>query len=249
MKKIHRKHVTAAASLILSMTCWSARGAIVLHDNRAAFELAAPGLPVETFENLDLTQTSNTQSPPLEFANLAPYLGNSSNDGVSVFPGDILPGIEIFSPNGLAAYRNWRRRVPTVSVWNGAGGGDPLVLSFPGGVTSVGFDIYGIFFENADGPLTVFDAEGNTLYANDVALPGRGMFFGFVSTTPIHQITYKNTFGYYGVDNIAFGTIPEPTTGVLAAVGVAMFGLSRRRAPWVMCDQNSGNEQAAVERV
>jgi hypothetical protein len=79
-----------------------------------------------------------------------------------------------------------------------------------------------------------FFLDGVTLVGSEVPSSYTGGFFGFISDTPFQSVSYDGGTQSAGVetyimDNLTFNA-PEPGTFVLAAAGLALVMLRRRRA-------------------
>ncbi len=81
--------------------------------------------------------------------------------------------------------------------------------------------------------VAVFDASDVLLEQVTVALPPKtqpGFFVGFARSEGIARVEWQggNT-GFFSVDDITFGVIPEPSTALLLAGGLALVALRRRQ--------------------
>jgi hypothetical protein len=214
--------------ITLAVATWSvltppAHATLIIFNNRTAFNAAAPGLPVETFENNLRPNNSLTNfTEPL----------NSTSNNIAFAPGSILPGISLSVSPGTSLVLLTQGFLgatsdvvgPTVFV-------EDLVLDFAPAVNAVGFDLLtlanpGPVSANVFGP-------GNVLGSFPLALSAIPTFFGVISTSdPIFQITITETSAAAVgelIDNVAFGPVPEPTTVALAASGLLLLlGLTAR---------------------
>jgi hypothetical protein len=200
-----------------------ARATLMTFNNRTAFNSAVPGLPVETFENNLRPNNTVTSFPePL----------NSTSNNVAFAPGRILPGINLSVSPGTML----------VLVTQGSLGApsdvvgpflfvEDLVLGFAPAVNAVGFDLFAL---SSPGPVSVNAFGASSLLGSlPLVLSPTATFFGVVSTSDlIFQITITETTpAAVGelIDNVAFGTVPEPTTFALAASGlITLFCLTVR---------------------
>ena len=232
----HTQHPTKAhgiplfALLALCAIAAPASASIITFNSRIAFNAAAPGLPVETFERGLVAAGAVTPcTGPL----------SSANGSTCFSPGGLLPGVTYAS-------------VPASSldmVVLGAGGaaGNPskalgpnqfastLDIVFSGSPTAIGFD----FFPGPTAGNVVISAfsPGNTSLGI-FTVPGlvAPNFFGLISTDAIARLNIASQSSQPGelIDNLAFGTplapVPEPTSLLLLATGAGALAARRRRA-------------------
>jgi hypothetical protein len=174
-------------------------------DNRAAFDVAVPGLPIEDFEEGNVPPGGATICDD-------PYDSNT-NDACWT-PGDILPDLRLGSNRG-AAMAIWGDGVfgqPTIVT--GAGFfTDYSYLEFPRGVFAVGLDL----LSNTPGTMADVRIFGNYGQIGSAYVPTDvpGPFWGVLSTELITRIEIDPFIGVGElVDNVAFGG-----TGTLFADG------------------------------
>lgn len=239
MMKKHRRSLAAAiAALVLSLGLGMkpAHAALISYMDRASFDLANPGLPVEGFQKARSTGFAQFTGPL-----------NSATNNASFQPGDILPGISFFDnpgpdSNQLALLPAGLVANPTTALAQNGPKSDALDIAFGTNVGAVGFDI----FQNFAGsprpvtpqpyPVSVFGA-GNVLLGSFTStVPTNGGFFGVSSTngSEITRVSINNTSAFDVVDNVAFGTAvvvpaPEPPTWAMMLLGLASLAISTRR--------------------
>ena len=219
-----RRCLLALASLaFLSLP---AHADLITFSTRPAFNAAAPGLSVETFE-------SGTAPAPVLLCG-GPL---SSTMGGGCFPvGGLLPGVTYnasgsVQPNMVvlaAGLVGNPSRVIGPNIF-----ADTLNLTFAN-ANAVGFDVF-------SGPLagnvaiSVFSPDDVLLGTFSVFAPIGGTFFGVISTTSnVGRININSLAPVPGelVDNVAFGAaapIPEPTTMLLLGTGLAGISAAVRK--------------------
>ena len=219
-------HYCLLAFALLAFLSVPARADLITFITPPAFNAAAPGLPVETFQSGVAPAPVATCIGPL-----------SSTMGGGCFPpGGLLPGVIYSASPGLmpgnivvlaAGFVGNPSRVIGANLFT-----DTFNLTFAN-ANVVGFDVF-------SGPLagnvaiSVFDPANVLLGTFSVLAPIGGTFFGVISTTGnIGRINIASLAPIPGelVDNVAFGTaaIPEPTTILLLFTGLAGVAAKVRR--------------------
>lgn len=200
-----------------------ATASLVMFSDRTTFRASAPGLPLEDFE--------------------APLIGafqgslNSTTDNVLYAPGDILAGVSFSSPGliGLQTLAPFMG-LPTVvlATYNA---GATLFIDFSP-TSAVGFTLFGPFHQLPGTSVTVnvnvFDA-GGLIGTSQYTVDRFGSFVGFISpTSPITQITLTPNLGsdLVGLDDIEFGSVPEPGCASVVCIGLAVLALRIRRTEY-----------------
>jgi hypothetical protein len=192
-----RQHVAAEARN------WPAveyRGSLTVYPDRAAFDAAHPGLPVEDFEDVAAPPDAWCASP-------SPVDASTNNGCISA--GDIAEGLAIAAtgpnqgqPDALVAWDGGVFSNPT----NALGANffsDDTEVRFDPGVAAAAMDVYAI----GDGTVhvTVYDPSGNLLGSADIPAPSL-RFVGVSSgAAPIGRIHLGLPQDLTLVDDIAFG--------------------------------------------
>lgn len=231
---------SALASTILLITGMSAltlgtaaHAQVTFFSDRASFEAANPGLPIEDFEEARVN--------PDQRASFSAPLSSASDDAI-FRPGEILPGITLSdrpgpSVNELLAAGTGAIGTSTKAVgaaeaveiiWNS------LDLSFASGVRAVGFDLFAVFRAeelptNTTITVSVFGSSG-LLGEQIVSTAGdSGGDIKFLGVSSASADVIRINVDAQGliefVDNVAFGAAPvaapEPATlGLLACAAL-----------------------------
>jgi hypothetical protein len=220
------KHLVLAIGVALALLpANTAEAGLITYGSRSAFDAATGGLlPTETFEEGNVA--------PL---GIVSCLGSfdASTSGDCFAPGDILPGLQlrnspVVAPDGFALLGAGYADVSTTVLfvndcW------DVLRLDLSPGVNAIGFDLYSLFSESAL-DVAVYGSSGLlALYSVPTTNVGPGTFFGLRSTSDfITGMTISSpTIQAEGIDNVSFGSVPEPES--LMLFGSAFLGLGIRR--------------------
>lgn len=207
-----------------------AKAAIIVYTNRADFNLAAPGLPVEGFELATISNGAVDAIP-------APL--NSSSSNVYFAPGSILPGIS-FSTSAThsgdeiailgAGFSGSPSKLIVANYYV-----DSFRIDLNPGVMAIGFDVHS-FNGGGTVEISVYSPSSVLLGTYQTSASQTGVFWGVISNADAigSLILTDLAGGAEGVDNVAFassvGQIPEPST--LGLTGAALAGIAlllRRR--------------------
>jgi hypothetical protein len=195
---------------------------ITSYTDRASWEAAAGGAP-SIFEDFnDISQeVIVTWNAPVD---RGPYTLSSNPTGYSY-----LEGPSTYDAN----YDVESPPTPYFKVQLDNTASTEVTFTFDNPVTSWGADVNPHPNSVGDVVQVVLDSVS---YGNAYTLPGTDVtaFRGIISATPFTTIKLRaqNTYGYHGVDNFGAHLVPEPSTLVLAAVGLlglAFRGRRRRR--------------------
>jgi PEP-CTERM motif-containing protein len=194
--------------------------------SRAAFNAAAPGLPLETFEaglvSAGLVTVCNGPLSGATDSLCFPVGGLLSGVTYSASPG---PSMAVLGANFLT--------VGNASIVLGPNAfSDTFNIAFSGSANAVGFDVFA-------GPgagnvaISAFTPADVPLGAFTILAPVGGTFFGLISDSDaIGRLNIASLTSSPGelVDNLAFGTaatVPEPVSMLL--LGSGLVGICARR--------------------
>lgn len=214
----------ALAFMLAGMTA-PAQAALIEFATRAAFDAAVPGAAFEDFEEANVAAGSTgLMTGPLDAStNNAIF---SSGDIIADLSITVLGANNLFvSGPGFANY------VSHAISFNSPSTSSPqITIDFLGGdVNAFALDLT----SNPDGnnvTVTAFsgaDDLGSTVVNNVL---GAGTFFGLMSTSGLITSVTLSNGNFFGVDNIAFGTVavPEPSALALFAAGLVVVAHRRR---------------------
>jgi len=214
------------AGLLAFFSMPSEAGLIVFSD-RSSFDAAAPGLPIEDFEEASIGA--------MEVAGIPAPLDSTSNNGYFL-PGDILPGIQFHTNtthnnDELAllgpGYAGSPSKLIVANYFT-----DAFYVVLSPGVHAIGFDVHS-FMGGGMAGIEVYDPDGFVLGTYDWAAGPAGTFWGAISDSePIGSVRiFDAGGGAEGVDNVAFGeaAIPEPATLGLSGMALLALAFLRRR--------------------
>lgn len=218
---------TAALALFAAsvVTASAVHAAVVFYADRASFDAANPGLPIEDFEEANVSAAGILSMPnPLDSA---------TNNGI-FSTGDILNGLRIRTPDndGPSALAipgaGFAGIVPSKSVFGNFFGTGLDAIFYDGDVFAVGLDLYS-YSAGSTRTVNVFGTAG-LLDSITLAVSTSGTFVGIQSSDRIAYVNVGGVAGYtIGFDNVAFGAARVPEPGTLALLGISFAGLAATR--------------------
>jgi hypothetical protein len=223
-------------STALGVFAWPADGALITFNTRAAFNAAAPGLPVEFFESravfftlfcpgplmtgheCPMTPGTVVPEPPLPFGLLA-GITYSSESGPLVL---VASGFEI----DFLTFGNTSNVLGPYNVL------DTLDLTLDS-ASAIGFDVFPGVAEG-DVLISVFDSANAPMGTFTILASPGGTFFGVLSASGLIGRINVATLGEFPgglIDDVAFGVpVAEPATLLLLGAGLAsLFAGTERR--------------------
>jgi hypothetical protein len=215
-------------SAVLVVFVWPADGSLITFSTRAAFNAAAPGLPVESFESRFAGGVLICPGPLMRGHECPMTPGT-----VEPVPGGLLPGITYSSESGILVLvgPNFLPLGNTSNVLGPFGVVDTLDLTLES-ASAIGFDVFpGV--ATGDVLISVFDSANAPIGTFTMLASPGGTFFGVLSDSVlIGRINIATLAEFQGglVDDVAFGVpIAEPATIFLISTGLAGLGRIRRR--------------------
>jgi hypothetical protein len=220
-------------STALGVFAWPADGALITFNTRAAFNAAAPGLPVETFESRDAGGVLICPGPLMRGQECPMTPGTVLPEPPLV--GGLLAGITYSSESGILVLvgPNFLPLGNTSNVLGPFGVVDTLDLTLES-ASAIGFDVFpGV--ATGDVLISVFDSANAPIGTFTMLASPGGTFFGVLSDSVlIGRINIATLAEFQGglVDDVAFGVpVAEPATILLIGTGLAslLVGTERRR--------------------
>lgn len=200
--------------------------------DKAAFLLAAPGLPLEDFDSTVATSFDQPCNGPL----------NAATSDACFDLGNIIPGIEVdlIDQGGAGLMLNapaGSLNGNTIDVVGPNSTVDDLSAAFSGSPNAIGLDVLSLG-DSGLLSITVTGLSGTIATANVSVATGAPSFFGIIAYEPIAMLTFAGSGIAEGIGNVRFGTVflgtlvPEPTgmmsLGLLALGSLCAFRLRRR---------------------
>jgi hypothetical protein len=225
-------------STALGVFAWPADGALITFNTRAAFNAAAPGLPVETFESRDAGGVLICPGPLMRGQECPMTPGTVLPEPPLV--GGLLAGITYSSESGILVLvgRDFLDFGNTSNVLGPYAAGDTLDLTFES-ASAIGFDVFPGIVAPGEILISVFDSVNAPMGTFTILASPGGTFFGVLSDSGlIGRINVDTRAEFEGglVDDVAFGVpVAEPATILLIGTGLASLLVRterrRRRQP------------------
>jgi hypothetical protein len=210
-----------------------ATAGVILFASEAAFDLAAPGIAIQTFAASTIA--------PSGVASMSNPLDSTTNNGLFV-PGDILPGLAI-----TATGNNPGSDLAVAGVGFAGNTNNSVFANFfvetlnillSPGVDAVGLGMLSEFGVS-DFDVSVF-GPGDVLIGSTTVLgvpnSGAGLFLGMIATggDSITRVNLSSQTGEAeGIDLVKFGNagraVPEPSSVTLFGLGLAGLAVAVRR--------------------
>ena len=226
---MRRMKISSVAVLATLCATSASVQAQTTYTNRAAFDIANPGLALENFEEATLVNGTAVTAPLDKNSNNVNFTPGQIKDGIRFTTVGSSPN-EFFINNSYGGSFNTTKVATTNYSSNLAD-----ILFYNNNVTAFGFDLYnGLYVIN------IFDSNNVQIGSGNVDA-NRGAFFGFSSNQLISHVAFNNTTTFETFDNVEFGgagvpnssPVPEPgSVAMLAGFAVtgASFILRRKRS-------------------
>lgn len=220
MKKLN---VWSAAALVLLpalLASGPAQGVVVFTTNSAVWIATHPGAAHEGFENANIASgTATAFTGPL----------NASTNNSIFATGSVIPGFSLSAvpPGSADIYVDRDFGGNTGATVSSNFFGANIDIAFATTVTAIGIDLMQWQGNNGGWTVEVYDS-ANVLLGSFSTLAGS--FVGIDSTDAIARLFIDKPDIGGVIDNLRFGTVPEPATLLLIALGLLGFGLRRQRA-------------------
>ena len=229
-------HYCLLAFALLAFLSVPVRADLVTFTSRPAFNAAAPGLPVETFESASV-------APGAVITCMGPVsstMGGGCFPVAGLLPGAVYNASVATQPNLVVLGAAFASVGNASRVLGPNRFADTFNITFAN-ANAVGLDVFaGLSPGNV--AISVFDSADVLLGTFTVFAPTGGTFFGVISTTSNIgrlNIASANNGGEL-VDNVAFGrtgpAVPEPMTILLLGIGLGGVVVRVRRRRKVVSD-------------
>lgn len=214
--------------MVLGLLVPPSHAVLVFYLSRAAFNAAAPGLPIEDFEEANVA--------PGTIVSMDGDLDKNTSNAYFA-PGEILDGLRLReapprASDGIAITGAGHAGVPSIATFANFFVDTYNMFFYNNDTTAVGVDLHSAF-DPSTLEISIFGL-GDVLLGmtRSPATPG-GVFWGVSSDDIITRINLSSLTGQSeGVDNVAFGLpqqVPEPSALALLATALVLFLNTRVR--------------------
>ena len=203
-------------SLLLFAGCGSVQADIFTYDNRTTWQNATTTTSVEDFNSFVTEEGFNLFSfPPVLNLGEFTMTTNSSFGFIDI------PGVGFDVP--------FTNIDGTPLAVMGLADGESLFLNFATPQVAFGADFRDLFNDPTQ-PTDIF-VNGQSVNLPSASPTGSVRFFGFTSTNPFSQVEIRGmSIGdQFGMDNVEFAPVPEPTQFVLFSLAAFTLCVNRRR--------------------
>jgi len=237
------KAIPALAGVLALAAMSPAQAALISYSDRAAFDAATAALGASTTEGFQSYATdfviSNDPDAPTSFTGFSAYYsGSTGGNGLTFQAVDVAPFMHFLQPSNSSYL--FAVAANDGNPFNGFGSRTYMTLA--AGTRAMGFD-FGQWGDGANDTELIVTTTLRSYALNPAAGEAGGGLWGFLgfatssASEEILAMTWVPIAGSQAVDGIGVddvtvvsrATVPEPGSLVLAASGIVVAGLRRRR--------------------